>query len=152
MPRGNFQCPHPCGEALLTHISTWGPPTLAGSFGSISWGSHCSWCFHNFVCASGMPVIKSHWPSRPDSLEIPSPFVGSSGWEAWPGVQNLYNAARTSLVLLFSILWVTYLAGMGFDFIMIVPSYHLTVDSLSLDVGYLFLVGSSAFCRWLFNS
>ena len=32
---------------------------------------------------------------------------------------------------------------MGFDFIMIAPSYHVTTAScLSLDMGYLFLVGS----------
>ena len=24
MPRGTFQCPHPCGEPLLTHVSTGG--------------------------------------------------------------------------------------------------------------------------------
>ncbi|KAG5196758.1 hypothetical protein JEQ12_010212, partial [Ovis aries] len=32
--RLNFRCPHPCGKALLTHISTGGPPTLANTFGS----------------------------------------------------------------------------------------------------------------------
>ena len=33
---------------------------------------------------------------------------------------------------------------MGFNFFMIVPSYHLAAgSSLSLDMGYLFLVGSS---------
>ena len=35
------------------------------------------------------------------------------------GIQNLHNNARTSLALLFSSLWVTHLAGMGFDFIVI---------------------------------
>ena len=40
--------------------------------------------------------------------------------EACCGVQNLHNSGRTSLVLLFSSLWVTYPAGMGFDFIVIV--------------------------------
>lgn len=35
-------------------------------------------------------------------------------------------------------LWVTYLASMGFDFFMIVPSYHLTVAFLFLDIEYLF--------------
>ena len=65
-------------------------------------------------------IIKSHWPSKSDSLGIPSPFVRSPGWEAWDGVQNLYKSGRTSLVLLFSSLWFTHQAGMGFDFIMIV--------------------------------
>ena len=37
-PGGSFQCPHPCGAPLLTHASTEGPPTLAGSFGSVPFG------------------------------------------------------------------------------------------------------------------
>ena len=78
-------------------------------------------CFSQFC---GNPIIKSRWPSRPDSLGIPSPFVRSSGWEAWRGVQNLHNSGRTSLVLLFSSLWITHLAGMGFDFTWLCPSYH----------------------------
>ena len=32
------QCPHPCGEPLLSHTSTGGPSTLAGSFGSVPCG------------------------------------------------------------------------------------------------------------------
>ena len=48
------------------------------------------------------------------------------------------------MVLLFSCLWVTLAAAMGFDFIMINPSYHLAeAYSLSFDMGYLLLVGSS---------
>ena len=38
MPKGNFQCPCPCGEPLPTHTSTGDPPELAGSFESISCG------------------------------------------------------------------------------------------------------------------
>ena len=49
---------------------------------------------------------------------------------------------RTSLVFWFSSLWFTNLAGMGFYF-MLIASYHITEDSLSLVMGYLFLVGSS---------
>jgi len=33
-----LQCPCPCGEPLLTHTSTGGPPALAGSFGSVFGG------------------------------------------------------------------------------------------------------------------
>ena len=58
-------------------------------------------------------------------------------------VQDLHNSGRTSLVLLFSSRWVTHTVVMGFDFIMIAPSYLVTTAScLSLDMGYLFLVGS----------
>ena len=49
---------------------------------------------------------------------------------------------RTSLVLLFSRLWVTNTAGMGLYFMLVAP-YRLAEASLCLVVGYLFLVGSS---------
>ena len=53
MPRGTFQCLHPCGEPLPTHASTGGPPTPAGSFDSASGGVTApllwSWCAQNFV-------------------------------------------------------------------------------------------------------
>lgn len=154
-----FQCPLPLGP-LLTHTSTGGLPTLAGSGGSVSCGSVLlssgSWCVHNFVCAfqdwsicfpqsSGRPITRSHWPSRPDSLGIPSPFVGSPGWEAWRGLQNLHKSARTFLILLFSSLWVCDLIWSW-----LCPSYYLTAASLSLEVGYPFLWWTS--CQWLLNS
>ena len=158
MSRGPFQFPCPCGEPLLTHTSTGGPPNLTGHFGSFSYGvtAPLLWILvcTKFFCAlqdwslcfsqiSGSSIIKSHWPLRPDSLGIPSPFVRSPGWEAWRGVQNLRSGGRTSLVVLFSSLWVAHLAGMGFDFIVICPSYHIAVtSSLSFDMEHLFLVGS----------
>ena len=74
-----------------------------------------------FFQSSESPVIKARWPSRSDSLGIPSLTVRSQGWEYWHGVQNLHNSGRTSLVLLFSSLWVTHLEGMVCDFIVIVP-------------------------------
>ena len=65
-----------------------------------------------------IPVaFKTRFPGPKDSQS----FVRSQDWEAWCGVQNLHNSGRTSLVLLFSSLWVTHLVGMGFDFIVIVP-------------------------------
>ena len=133
------QCPYRWGEPLLTHFSTGDPPTLVSSFGSVSCGvtapfllSSGSWCMQDFVCAlqdwspcfpqsCGSPIIKSRWPSRSESLGIRSPFFRSPGWEAWCGVQNLHNSVRTSLLLLFSSLWVTHPAGIGFDFIVIEP-------------------------------
>ena len=85
----------------------------------------------DFVCALQewnlfLPVLwkfcnQTCWPSRSDFLGIPSPFVGSPGWEAWRGVQNLHNRGRTSLVILCSSLWVTHLVGVGFDFVGIAP-------------------------------
>ena len=122
-----------------------------------------SWCVQYFVCTlqdwslwfpqfCGSPIIKSHWPSRSDSLGIPSPFDGFPVWEAWSGVQNLHNSGKTSLVLLFSSLWITHMVGMGFDFIMIAPL--LTSHwGFVFGIGYLFFrwVPASS-CQWLFNN
>ena len=118
-----------------------------------------SWCAHEFVgafqewsiCFSqvcGSPIIKSRWLSRSDSVGIPSLSVGSPGLEACCGVQNLNPSGRTSFVLLFSSLWVTHPAGMGFDFIMIVPILpsHCSVFFVferGVYIYIFFLVGSS---------
>ena len=91
-----FHCSSPCGEPLLTHVSTGNPPTLIGCFGSIScevtapflWVLvHARFCALQdwspcFPQSCGRPIIKSHRPSRSNSLGIPSPFVGSPGYEA----------------------------------------------------------------------
>ena len=95
-----------------------------------------------FPQSSGKAIIKSRWPSRPDSLGIPSPFVRSPGWEASCRVQKLHNSARTSLALLFSSLWITHLVGLGFSFYCDRSPPRLAVtSSLSLDVGCLFFGG-----------
>ena len=100
-----------------------------------------------FPQSSGRPIIKSCWPSRPNSLGVPSSFVGSPSWEAWEGsvkVQNLHNSARASLVLLFSSLWISHPAGMGLDFIVIMPLLP-SHCGFFLAFGHVvsFLVGSS---------
>ena len=88
-----------------------------------------------FPQSYGSLLIKSHWPSRSNSLGIPSPFVGSPDWEAWHGVQNLHNSGRTLSALLFSSLWVTH---PRFDFIMIVPL-------LPSCYGFSFVLGCGAY-------
>ena len=136
--------------------------TPAGGFGSVSrgvatlflWVLVCAW----FCCAlqdwslcfpqsCGSLVIKSRWPSRSDSLGIPSPFIWSPGWEAWRGVLNLHNSRRTSLVLQFlrfSSLWVTHQAGMGFNSVVIVALLLSCCGCCFVfECGVSFLVGSS---------
>ena len=157
---GNLAVPPSLWWALQTHASTGDPPTLAGSFDSVSFGvtAPLLWvlvCAKFCLCLPRLeflfpsvlwrPIIKSHWPSRLDSLGIPSPSVGSLGWEAGHGVQNLHNNGRTSLLLLFSSLWVTHLVGMGFDFIVIAPLLlsHCRFFFVILR-GTSFLVGSSS--------
>ena len=109
-----------------------------------------SWCTKNFACALqawsvcfpysyGSLVIKSHCASRSDSLGIPSPFVGSSGWEAWHGFQTF------ATVRYFFLYYCSPVCGSptwwGWDLILswLCPSYSLAAaSSLSLDVGYHF--------------
>ena len=162
MPRGTFQYPHP-------HASTGSPATLAGSFGSVSCGVTASllWvlvhpkfslCHPSLESLSPLvlwkPVITSCWPSRPDSLGIPSPFVRSPGWEAWCGVQNFHKSVKTSLVSLFSSLWVTHPVGMGFYFVMIVPlllsccGFFFCLRTWSI---FFWWVPESS-CQWFFHS
>ena len=93
-------------------------------------------------------LLLSQWCLRLSSfLFIPFTlfyFIRSPGLEACRGIQILSNSGRTSLVLLFSSLWLTHLVGMGFDFTVLRLFYHLAeASSLSLDVGNLLLVCSS---------
>ena len=160
LSRELHQCPHSCSEPRLTHTSTEDPPTLTGRFGSVFCRATVPFlwvlvgvCKILFVPSktrvSLFPqsceslIIKFPWPSRSDSLAFHSFFVRSPGWEAWCGVPNLHNSRGTSLEL-FSSLWVTHPVDWDLILSWLCPSYHLAVaSSLSMDVGYLFLVGSS---------
>ena len=162
MPRETFpgcwcQCPCPCDKPLLTHVSSGNDPTVAGSFGSVSCGITTPFLWV-FVCTkvslcpprrvSGSPspvdIMKSCWSSRSDSLGITSPFVGFPGWETWCRVQNFHTVGK--------LLWYYHSPICGsptqlvWDLILLWlhPSYHLgAASSLSLDMGYIFLVVSS---------
>ena len=97
-----------------------------------------------FCKSCGSPIIKSWWPSRSAFLGIPSPFVGSSVWEAWWVVQNLHTSGKTCLALFFSSLWVTHSESIGFDCIMIAPLLPSCWNFFFVfGFGNLFLVGSS---------
>ena len=154
MPRETFpgcccQCSCPCCEPLLTHASSEDPPTLAGSFGSVSCGvttpflwvlvctrvSLCPprleplvplvlWKFYNQV-----PLIfKVRFPGKSQSL-CWILRLGNLMWGSEPS-----HSGKTSLVLSFSNLWVTHPTGMGFDFIVIV-CLLLSCCSLFFDFG-----------------
>ena len=140
MPRGTFpdcccQCLHPCGEPLQTQSSIGDPPTLAGSFSSVSCGVtfpfpwvlvHARFC----LCPPRLeslfpPVLWKFYNQIPLAFKVrfpgdSQPCCQNPRLEAWCGVQNLHNSGTTYLVLLFSSLWVTHMAGMEFVFIVIV--------------------------------
>ena len=87
--------------------------------------------FSNFVLS-----FCPHTPLPPSLVEVlqsnPTGFQSQIPWgfpvplpdllaEETDVVQNLRNSGRTSLVLLFSSLWVVHPVGMGFDFIVVAP-------------------------------
>ena len=113
-----------------------------------------SWYTQGFVCAlqdwslcfpqsRGRPIIKSHWPSRSDSLGIPRPFVWFPGLEAWYGAQNFHNSGKTSLVLSFSSLWSPTSWELDLILLWLHPSYYLTEASSCVSMGVYFFGGSS---------
>ena len=166
MPRStsqNFCCQCLCPHSKLQPLpaSAGDPPTLAGRSGSVSYGvttpSPASRYTHYFACAlqeqslcfpqsCQSPAIKSLYPSKSDSLGIPPPIAGPPGWETWHGVHNLHSSGWTSAVQLFSSLWVTHPAVMGFDFIVIAPLIpsHCGFPFV-FGCGVSFLVNSSVF-------
>ena len=137
---------------LTTHASIRGPPTLAGSFGSVSyrviapllWALvHTKFCLcplrleSYFSQSSGSPIIKSCWPSGLDSLGIPSPFVRSSGWEAWCGSEPFQWCKNFfGIIVLQSVGRPP--AGYAFDLIRIVPLLLSCCDFFVFECGVSF--------------
>ena len=86
-----YQCLCPCSEPQLPPPTSAGHlPILAGRSGTgfyeITALFPVSWCTQDLVCAlqewsfsvpqcCGIPVIKLHWPSKPDSLGSSPPIV-----------------------------------------------------------------------------
>ena len=88
-----YSGPLPCSRPLLAHAPTGDSWTHTGKSGSIPCGvtAAFSWLLVStrVFCASkslfpqsnGSSVIKSHWPSKSNSLGVLSPFTRSPGWE-----------------------------------------------------------------------
>ena len=115
-----------CLASLLTHTSMRGPPILAGSLvqssmGSLLFSPGC-WCMWDFICAL------QGW-----TLFLPVPLLDPQAGKPDMGLRT-FTSGRTSFMLLFSNLWITHLAGMGFYFIVIVPL-------LSSCYGFFFVFG-----------
>ena len=143
------------GRPLPTHTSIRDPQTISGRSGSVSCGVTVPfpwvWCTQSFVVPSKSGVslslspVKVLWSNPVGHLsQIPGNFQSLAPiprlmTDVWP---------RTFTVVqehfLFSSLWVIQSVGIGFNFLCLCHSYHfVAASSLSLVVGYLFLVGSS---------
>ena len=102
MPRETFQCSRPYGELLSTHASTGGPPTVAGSFGSVSckvsapllWVLvHAKFCLYSPRLESLFPsvfwkaysriplALKARFPGDSQSLYL-IPKLGTLMWDS----------------------------------------------------------------------
>ena len=158
MPRGTFQCHHPCDKPIQTHVSIESPLTLAGSFGPVScvvtapllWVLvHAKFCLcpPRLECLfpsvlwkayNQIPLaLKAKFPGDSQSLCI-IPRLGGLTWGSELSQQwdNFFGIIVLQLV-------VTQQMGMGFDFIVIEPFLSCCLaaaSSLSLDIGYLFFV------------
>ena len=141
-------------QPLLTHASTGDPPTLAGSFGSVSCGvtdpfpwilEHTRFCLCTPRVESLFPpvlwkfcnqiwlVFTVRFPGDSQSL-LPNPQSEKSdlGLRTFTTVGEFcyYCSPR---------LCITHLVGMGFDFIVIAPYCHLFWILLCLWRWHIFL-------------
>ena len=145
--------PQPRGEPLPVHASTGDPPTLAGSFGSVSCGvtAPLLWVLLRARFCLCPPRLESVFPPVlwKSYNQIPLAFKARFPGDPQAGKPDMgfrtYTAMGELLWYYFSPIcgsptdgvWDMILSWLG-------PSYHLAAaSSLSLDVQYLFLVGSS---------
>ena len=124
--------PCPCGKPLLTHISAGDHPTLPRRSGSIFCGvtSPFPWVLVHAIFCLCPPRVKSlflpvPWKWNPSGLQnhnsggFSVPLLDPHAGKPDAGLRT-FTTVRELLMLLFSSLWVTHLAGMGLGFIMIV--------------------------------
>ena len=95
---------------------------------------------------------QAHWFSKLNALGAPLSDARPSGWGALHGAQNSHFYRRTSVIQLFSSVWVIHPGGMGFDFIMMVPFLLSHGFLFVFGCKIYFLVGTKLFCQWLFSS
>ena len=145
-----------CGEPLVTLTSTGDPPTLAGSFGSVTCGvpapflwmlvcTRCCWCpprleslFLSVLWKTCNQIMLARFPG--DSVPLSDPQAGKPdvGFRTFIAVGELLCYYRSPVCGSFTQqVWDLILSWLC-------PSYHLAAaSSLSLDMKCLLLVGSS---------
>ena len=121
--------PWGCKESDTTERLHFHFPSLESLFLPVLWKS----------CSQILLGFKIRLPGHSQSLCRALRLENLRLW-----VPNLHNSGRISFVLLLSSLWVTHCWVWDLILSWLCPSYHLALaSSLSLDMGYLFLVGSS---------
>ena len=154
--RGTFQCPLPYGETLLTHVSIGGLPTLAGIFISVSCGVTAPllcilMCTKFCLCPPRpeslfYPLLWKAYYQIPLTLKArfsvaPVPLLDPEAWKSDMGFRTF--------TIVWELLWYYCSPVYGsptqwvWDLVLswLSPSYCLAMVSLSLDIGYLILVG-----------
>ena len=97
-----------------------------------------------FPQSYGSSIIKSLWPSRSDSLGIPSPVVRTPGWKPDVGFRIFTTVGQLIWYYCFPVCGSPIWQVWNLFLLWLCPSYHLAVAcSLTLYLGYVFLVGSS---------
>ena len=142
-------CLCPQGGAELPLASLRNPPRPAGrpSLGtyqitafSVGPGTREILCvpFKNEVSISPQPceasAVKPHWSSKLNALGVSLPGAGLPVWGPWWGAQSSPSCGRTSVIQIFSSLWVAHLVGMRFDYIMGLPLLPVSFGSLLMSL------------------
>ena len=97
-----------------------------------------------FPQASEWPIIKSCWPSWPDSLGIPIPLSDPQAGKPDMGFRIFIRVGELLWYYFSPVCWSSTQQVWDLILSWLSPSYHLTAaSSLSLNVGYLLLVGTS---------
>ena len=154
LPGVLLPAPASLGDPLLTIASTGDPAILASGLVSCGVTAPFLWVLvpTDLVCALQdwslfHPVLWNSYNQIPLAFKVrfprgfqslcQIPRLGSLTWGSEPSQQweNFFG-------MVFFSLWVTNPAGIGFDFVMIAPPLD-AASSLSLEAGYLFLMGSS---------
>ena len=163
-----YQCLWLCpwGKPLPTQAFTGDPPTLIAGLVQSLLGTLLlcpgSWWAQDFYCAlqeSVPPVLWMFCNQIPLFFKVRLPgnsqslghikMLGSLLWGLEP-----HNSEKTSLVLLFCSLWATYLAGMGFDFNVILPPPTVSWQLLLCPWmwGIFFWGVPTSSCPWSFST
>ena len=107
---------------------------------SVGPGTHETLCvpFKNEVSIFPQPceasAVKPQWSSKLNALGVSLPGAALPLWGLWWGAQSSHSCGRTSVIQLFSSLWVAHFVGMRFDFIIGLPLLPVSFGSFLMSL------------------